>query len=382
MPFLTKRQRVTLSAEEKAELESLRRSRSGEKRKILHAAILLDSASGMSDGAVARSAGVNRHTVALCVRKFLQFGLDAALGELPRPGKSRRIPDDALAWVQHCACEKPKELGYAEELWTISLLQKHVRKHCTEAGHPSLIQLSRSRLHRILTQSEVRPHKIRYYVERRDPEFDSKMVEVLHVYKEVEIVNAELVQGTLKEPLVVTISYDEKPGIQALARTAPDRPPKPNRFASHLRDYEYKRLGTVSLLAGLDLHTGRVTEIVSDHHASADFIALLSKLDQEYPPQTRIRLLLDNHSAHVSKETQAWLSLHPQRFEFVFTPKHGSWLNIVETMFSKMTRSMLRGIRVASKQELIDRIHLYFAQINADPVIFRWKYKMDEINAV
>jgi transposase len=382
MPFLTKRQRVTLSAEEKAELESLRRSRSGEKRKILHAAILLDSASGMSDGAVARSAGVNRHTVALCVRKFLQFGLDAALGELPRPGKSRRIPDDALAWVQHCACEKPKELGYAEELWTISLLQKHVRKHCTEAGHPSLIQLSRSRLHRILTQSEVRPHKIRYYVERRDPEFDSKMVEVLHVYKEVEIVNAELVQGTLKEPLVVTISYDEKPGIQALARTAPDRPPKPNRFASHLRDYEYKRLGTVSLLAGLDLHTGRVTEIVSDHHASADFIALLSKLDQGYPPQTRIRLLLDNHSAHVSKETQAWLSLHPQRFEFVFTPKHGSWLNIVETMFSKMTRSMLRGIRVASKQELIDRIHLYFAQINADPVIFRWKYKMDEINAV
>ena len=382
MPFLTKRQRVTLSAEEKAELESLRRSRSGEKRKILHAAILLDSASGMSDGSVARSAGVNRHTVALCVRKFLQFGLDAALGELPRPGKSRRIPDDALAWVQHCACEKPKELGYAEELWTISLLQKHVRKHCTEAGHPSLIQLSRSRLHRILTQSEVRPHKIRYYVERRDPEFDSKMVEVLHVYKEVEIVNAELVQGTLKEPLVVTISYDEKPGIQALARTAPDRPPKPNRFASHLRDYEYKRLGTVSLLAGLDLHTGRVTEIVSDHHASADFIALLSKLDQEYPPQTRIRLLLDNHSAHVSKETQAWLSLHPQRFEFVFTPKHGSWLNIVETMFSKMTRSMLRGIRVASKQELIDRIHLYFAQINADPVIFRWKYKMDEINVV
>jgi transposase len=382
MPFLTKRQRVTLSAEEKAELESLRRSRSGEKRKILHAAILLDSASGMSDGSVARSAGVNRHTVALCVRKFLQFGLDAALGELPRPGKSRRIPDDALAWVQHCACEKPKELGYAEELWTISLLQKHVRKHCTEAGHPSLIQLSRSRLHRILTQSEVRPHKIRYYVERRDPEFDSKMVEVLHVYKEVEIVNAELVQGTLKEPLVVTISYDEKPGIQALARTAPDRPPKPNRFASHLRDYEYKRLGTVSLLAGLDLHTGRVTEIVSDHHASADFIALLSKLDQEYPPQTRIRLLLDNHSAHVSKETQAWLSLHPQRFEFVFTPKHGSWLNIVETMFSKMTRSMLRGIRAASKQELIDRIHLYFAQINADPVIFRWKYKMDEINVV
>jgi transposase len=75
-----------------------------------------------------------------------------------------------------------------------------------------------------------------------------------------------------------------------------------------------------------------------------------------------------------------WLSLHPQRFEFVFTPKHGSWLNIVETMFSKTARSMLRGIRVTSKQELVDRIHLYFDRINADPVIFRWKYKMDEIS--
>lgn len=159
-------------------------------------------------------------------------------------------------------------------------------------------------------------------------------------------------------------------------------PPKPNQFANHIRDYEYERLGTVSLLAGLDLHTGRVIEIVRDRHASADFIALLTKLDEVYPRQARIRLLLDNHSAHISKETQAWLKLHPQRFEFVFTPRHGSWLNIVETMFSKMTRSMLRGIRVASKQELIDRIHLYFAEVNTDPVIFRWKYKMDQIAIV
>jgi len=378
MPFTTKRPALSLTADEQQRLESLRRSRSGEKGETLHAGILLDLASGESDGAAARRNGVNRHTVALCARKFLQFGLEAALGELPRPGRSRRIPDDAIAWVLHCACEKPKELGYAYELWTHSLLQEHVRKHCVEAGHPSLRKLSRSRLNRILKQGEVRPHKIRYYVERRDPEFERKMIEVLHVYKEVEIINEGLVQGILKEPAVVTISYDEKPGIQALAVTTPDRPPHPNRHRSHLRDNEYVRLGTVSLLAGLDLHTGRVTEIVRDRHASADFIILLSKMDETYPPQSRIRLLLDNHSAHLSKETQAWLSLHPQRFEFVFTPKHGSWLNIVESLFSKMARSMLRGIRVASKQELIDRIHLYFEQINADPVIFRWKYKMDE----
>ena len=208
------------------------------------------------------------------------------------------------------------------------------------------------------------------------------MMEVLHVYKDVEIVNAGLVEGTLKEPSTVTISYAEKPGIQALAPTTSDPPPAPNQYPSHLRDYEYKRLGTVSLLAGLDLHTGRVTEIVCDRHASAAFIALLAKLDSEYPAQARIRLLLDNHSAHLSKETQAYRSLHPQRFECVFTPKHGSWLNIVETLFSKMARTMLRGIRVASKQELIDRIHLYFAEVNADPVILRWKYELNEVSIV
>lgn len=344
----------------------------------MHSAILLDCASGLSDSAVAAANGVNRHTVALCVGKFLQFGMDAALRDLPRPGKSRSIPDDAITWMLDLACQKPKDLGYSDELWTYALLQGHVRKHCLGAGHRSLLELSRSKLHRILTQGQVKPHKIRYYVERRDPEFERKMIEVLHVYKEVEIVNAGLLSGTLKEPTTVTISYDEKPGIQALATTTPDRSPVTNQHPSHLRDYEYKRLGTVSLLAGLDLHTGRVTEIVRDNHASVDFIALLSKIDAEYPPQARIRLLLDNHSAHISKETKAYLGLHPQRFEFVFTPKHGSWLNIVETMFSKMARTMLRGIRVATKQELIDRIHLYFEEINADPVIFRWKFKMED----
>jgi len=182
MPFTTKRKALSLTSDEKQRLESLRRSRSGEKRETLHAGILLDLAGGMSDGAAARSNNVNRHSVALCARKFLQFGLEAALGELPRPGKSRRIPDDAIAWVLHLACKKPKELGYAHELWTYSLLQEHVRKHCETVGHPSLTELSRSRLHRILTQGEIRPHKIRYYVERRDPEFEPKMAEVLHVY--------------------------------------------------------------------------------------------------------------------------------------------------------------------------------------------------------
>ena len=204
------------------------------------------------------------------------------------------------------------------------------------------------------------------------------MANVLHVYKEVEIVN-EYRRGEAGQQLgMVTISYDEKPGIQALAVTTPDRPPVPGLHPSHLRDYEYVRLGTVSLLAGLDLHSGKVIETVSDTHNSADFIAFLKKLDSAYPEQHQIRLVLDNHSAHISKETRGYLQTMPQRFVFVFTPTHGSWLNLIENQFSKMTRTMLRGIRVTSKQELIDRIHQYFEEINAAPVVFRWKYKMDE----
>jgi hypothetical protein len=117
---------------------------------------------------------------------------------------------------------KAQGTGYSYELWTYALLQKHIRAQCIGAGHPGLSKPSRSKLHRILTQGELKPHKIRYYVERRDPEFERKMVEVLHVYKEVEIINGELLKGSLKEPPVVTISYDEKPGIQALATTTPE----------------------------------------------------------------------------------------------------------------------------------------------------------------
>ena len=378
MPFPKRRKPLQFTDEELGRLESIRKSRTEEKRQTLRAAILLDSLTGRSDEEIARHHRISRGTVVLCIRKCLQSGLETALQELPRSGKPRQLPDDAKARVQNCACQKPKDLSYSYELWTCKLLTAHVRKCCAEAGHPALQRLSRSKLHRILHEGELRPHKIRYYVERRDPAFESKMANVLHVHKEVEIINDSILRAEVRELGMVTISYDEKPGIQALAVTTADRPPVAGKHSSHLRDYEYKRLGTVSLLAGLDLHSGRLTETVSNTHKSADFIGFLQKLDAAYPVRQKICLLLDNHSAHISRETHDYLDSMPQRFVFVFTPTHGSWLNLVENLFNKMVRSMLRGIRVASKQELIDRIHQYFEEVNADPVVFRWKYEMDE----
>src|ERR1700716_2204509 len=142
-------------------------------------------------------------------------------GRIAAIGKAASSTDDAIAWVMNCACQKPKELGYSYELWTYKLLTAHVRRHCVAAKHPALQKLSRSKLHKILRQSELRPHKIRYYVERRGPDFEPKMANVLHVYKEVEIIN-EYRRGQVgKELGMVTISFDEKPGIQALAVTTP-----------------------------------------------------------------------------------------------------------------------------------------------------------------
>ena len=146
------------------------------------------------------------------------------------------------------------------------------------------------------------------------------------------------------------------------------------------RDYEYKRLGTLSLLAAIDLLTGDAIPLVSDTHKSADFVEFLKKLNEKYPAGDKIRIILDNHSAHTSRETQEYLNTMPGRFEFVFTPKHGSWLNMIEGFFGKMTKQMLNGIRVDSKEELKERIYLYFDEINKTPVPYRWKYNLDSID--
>lgn len=298
----------------------------------------------------------------------------AALADLPGRGHPTRITDDAKAWVTSLACQKPKELGYSYELWTTDLLARHIRRHCQRNGHPSLKKLGRGTVSKILARAEIRPHKIQYYLERRDEEFERKMAEVLCVYKEVE-----LLRKTGENDMVAVLSYDEKPGIQAIGVTAPDLPPVEGRHQCWGRDHEYVRHGTVSLMAAIDLLNGHVHGNVVDRHRSREFVEFLKSLDRHYKPALKIRVVLDNHSAHISKETRSYLSTVPNRFEFVFRPKHGSWLNLIESFFAKMAKNFLRGIRVAGKPELKARILQYLDEINESPVIFRWKYKLDSV---
>ena len=133
------------------------------------------------------------------------------------------------------------------------------------------------------------------------------------------------------------------------------------------------------MLAGIDLLTGKVHALVKDRHRSREFIEFLKLLDTAYPAHTAIQLILDNHSAHISRETRAWLADQPAgRFEFTFTPKHGSWLNLVEGFFSKLARSILRHIRVSSKQELKELLIAAVDYFNDDPVVHTWTAMLDK----
>ena len=373
---------ITLTAEDRNYLETQTRARTIQAQTVNRARILLLKADGCSIDDIADKVGINRKSVMLCLKKYADGGVENALFDAPGRGRNAEITDEEKAWIINIACQKPKDLGYSTETWTYARLTSHINKSAEAAGFIRLSTIHKSTVHKILDDAEIKPFRIRYYCEKRDPDFDSKMHNVLLVYKQLSFQfdeNGQLLPWKEDEEIVHVLSYDEKPGIQAIATTSEDLLPDENHSAIS-RDYEYKRLGTLSLLAGIDLQTGEAIPLVTETHNSKDYIKFLKLLDDKYPKGDKIRMVLDNLRVHTSEETKQYLATVPGRFEFVFTPKHGSWLNMVEGFFSKMTRQMLRGIRVKSKAELADRIYRYFEEVNAEPVVFHWKYNLDDID--
>src|SRR5437870_156613 len=365
---------LALTPGQRVILETLSASRAAPVREVERARILLRYHAGNNPSAIQRALNVSRVTIYHCLHKALEMGMEAGLKDTFHRPKEPLIGSADKAWVVHLACTKPKDLGYAAELWTRKALAAHVRQQAKAAGHSSLARAAKSTVQRILDEQQLQPHKVKYYLERRDPEVESKMKEVLMVYQEVMVQNQAAARAPAEvAPTVITVSIDEKPGVQAIENTAPDLPPVPEKHPTVGRDHEYKRHGTLSILASLDLHDGHVVARVEERHRSREFVALLKDLDDDYPPGVTIRIILDNHSAHVSKETRAFLATRPNRFSYVHTPKHGSWLNLVETLFGKMAHTFLRQIRVKSKAELKERILRGIAEINAAPVVHRWK---------
>lgn len=362
MPRRSLKAKLILDQEKKAQLQQIADARKAPLREVQRAAILLRYSEGMSVTEVEKTVHVSRPTIYKWIDKALALGVDEGLKDKFHRPKEPVITEEAKAWVINLACTKPSEHGYAAEVWTRSALANHARKQ----GPDCLRKAAKATIQRILDAHPLRPHKMAYYLERRDPEFGRKMEEILCVYQEVNLQN-----DAEETPSVITVSVDEKPGVQAIKNIAPDL--MPGKHSRVMRDYEYKRLGTVSILAALDLHDGHVIAQVHDRHRSCEFISLLREIDAYYLPEATIRIILDNHSAHISKETMKYLASRPGRFVYVHTPTHGSWLNLVETVFGKMTRTFLKHIRVNSKQELKQRILLGIAEINDAPVVHRWK---------
>jgi len=371
MPPKSKRARLSLTDEQDEFLTRITQSRTSPLREVERAKILLNYVEGLSISAIQSSLEVSRPTIYKCIDKALAMGVEAGLKDKYHSPKEAVITEESKVWVVNLACTKPKEHGYAAEVWSLRLLAKHTRKHAPEAGHRCLANAAKATIQRILKSNPIQPHKIRYFTKGRDPEFEQKMNDVLVVYKEVNLQNEQSPEQ--KDLPVITVSVDEKPGIQALKNVSPDLPPVPGKRAYIGRDSHYERLGTLSLLAALDLHTGHVIAQVHDRHRSREFISLLQEVDEFYPKDSVIRVVLDNHSAHISKETLAYLATRPNRFIYVHTPKHGSWLNLIETLFSKMARTFLKKIRVQSIEELKERILKGVEEINEEPVVHQWK---------
>lgn len=217
---------------------------------------------------------------------------------------------------------KPKDLGYAAETWTTSALTKHINAAAKEAGFDRLSTITESGIYKILDKADIKPFRIQYYCERRDSDFDDKMHNVLLVYKQL------------------ALQFD----------------------------------GNVNLLPFED---GDVTHVLSYDEKPGMFLQIL---EGKYPKGDKIRLILDNLKVHSSQKVVEYLESNPGRFEFVFTPKHASWLNLVEGFFSKMTKQMLRGIRADSKHELVERIYRYFDEINADPIVYHWGWNPNDVD--
>src|SRR5258706_14696125 len=285
---------AAMTDEEIGSLTVLSRSRTEPASRVERAQMLLAYRENPSFFAVGKRLGTHHQVVQRCVERAVAYGPLSALDDRPRPGKEPTITPEAKAWLVSVACDKAKEHGYAHELWTTRLLARHAREHGPAAGHECLAHLVQGTVCKILGHEEIKPPKVHYYLENRDAEFEQKMAEVLCVYREVEVLKKAAAKSKKAGQPLAIVSYDEKPGIQAIATTAPDLPPEPGIHATFARDHEYVRHGTVSLLAGIDLITGKVHALVKDRHRSREFIEFLKLLDVAYPTHTAIKVILDN----------------------------------------------------------------------------------------
>jgi hypothetical protein len=274
----SKRSKLVLSDEAKAALEQIARSRTAPHRETQRAAILLAYHSGENLTGIGRRLGMTRLSVSKWVAKALAVGPMAALKDNYHRAKDPSIGDDAKARVVHVACSKPKDLGYAAEVWSRQALALHIREHAVEAGLLELSRAAKATVHRILAKQPLHPERVGYYLERRDPNFEAIMRKVLIVYQDVALRNENRAAG-LTPSNVITVRWMKSPACRPLPIARPTCPRLGLASIQKSSVITSQRLGTCSILAASDIQDGQITARVEDRHRSIEFIGLLSDLD-------------------------------------------------------------------------------------------------------
>ena len=332
---------VVVNGSEKARLEAIVADRNRLQKHVQRARVVLASAQGHSVQRVAGLLGVSRPMVWRWQQRFAEAGIEGLLRDKTRkPGKAP-IAADTVARVVAMTCATPP----------------HEATHWTGRAMAKAVGISLRSVQRIWHAHKLQPHRIRTFKRSRDPEFATKLVDIVGLYVD-------------PPEHAVVLSIDEKSQIQALDRTQPGLPLKRGRCATMTHDY--KRHGTTTLFAALNLLDGTVIGRCMQQHRHEEFIRFLNDVERAIPADKLIEAVVDNYATHKHPKVKAWLARHP-RWTFHFTPTSGSWLNAVENFFSVLTRKRIRRGSFHSVVDLQAAIKRYLTEHNAKPKPFVWK---------
>jgi len=333
---------IQLDDTEQAYLEKIVSKRTSPQQMVLRANIILMTSQGYSVEEIMERLHTTKVTVSKWKKRFLKKGLDG-LSDLDRPGRAVKYGPEIRHKIAAEACNPPEGRTH----WTIRDLANHMN-------------IDRGIVERVLKEEAIKPHLVKYYHHSTDPEFEEKMLNIIGLY--------------LDPPdNAIVLSVDEKTGIQALDRTQPVLPLQPHGKIKNI-PFEYKRLGTTSLLAALDVHSGTVFGQCEKRHRHQEFLSFLMNIEKKYRKKNRqIHIICDNFSAHKHSKIKEWVEEHDHVF-IHFTPTHASWLNQIEIWFSIMSRRVLKQGIFKSVQDLKKKIELYIKEYNVKAEPFAWTY--------
>jgi transposase len=328
-------------------LEKLVRSHIALHRDVQRARALLMASEGFANTGIASEVGVAPMTVKAWRERFSEDGLKGFSGVRPGRGRKPSIPAGKVEEIVRLTLA---ETPPGETHWSCRSMAAH-------AG------VSSATVQRIWSARGLQPHRVETFKLSNDPRFEEKLVDVVGLY--------------LNPPeSAIALCMDEKSQIQALDRTQPSLPIKPGRAGTMTHDY--KRNGTTTLFAALDVLTGSVIGQCLPGHRHVEFLKFLRTIDREVPKRLRVHLILDNYATHNHPNVRSWLAQHP-RFELHFTPTSSSWLNMVEIFFSQLTDKAIRRGIFHSVPSLIDAIETYLAAHNENPEPFQWNATAEQI---